>query len=230
MDEQRQGGALLLAAGLEDAEQDALRARARRRAVAAPHLARHHHGADGLLGAPVGGLQAWAVEEGEQGVALPLEMMGQAVIADCMEGQGEQTIHARFQPPAHHRQSVRRCGADRGARAEPASTATSCAPRAESGRRGQQPQRSFPGSGAASEPGRSGERRAGTAGRRSSRLAPENPRSLGPTPPPLVQTRAQAEWRTPSPRRWRRPTSTTIVRPLSIPSRPGSRWGRRECG
>jgi hypothetical protein len=55
MCEQWQGVPIVLATGLEEAEQDALGAGAREGAISSPHLARNHHRADGLFGSPVGG-------------------------------------------------------------------------------------------------------------------------------------------------------------------------------
>jgi len=97
---------MLLTASLENAEQDALGTRPGRSTVAAPHLAGDHHGANGLLGAPVGGLQAGTVQESEQCVALPAEVVGQAPIARGTVGAEEQTIHLRFQTATGHRQPV----------------------------------------------------------------------------------------------------------------------------
>ena len=54
---------MLLAAGLENTEQDALRVRSSRGAIAAPHLADDQHGANRLFGASVGGFQTRTVQE-----------------------------------------------------------------------------------------------------------------------------------------------------------------------
>jgi len=68
------------AAGLQKADQNALRLGCSGRAISTPYLARHHHRPEGLLGSPVRGLQAGTVQEGEQSVALPQKMIGQASI------------------------------------------------------------------------------------------------------------------------------------------------------
>lgn len=104
--QQRCGAAILLATGFENAEQIALGARAGRSAIAAPHLPRDHHGANRLFGAPVGGFQAGTVQEGEQRVALPPEMVGQASILWGAARFPEQAIHAGFQLTPRHRQPV----------------------------------------------------------------------------------------------------------------------------
>jgi hypothetical protein len=64
-------GPVLLTAGLEKAEQNPLRVCSPWGAIAAPHLARYHHGPDSLFGSPVGGLQSGTVQEGKHRVALP---------------------------------------------------------------------------------------------------------------------------------------------------------------
>ena len=75
--EQRRRGALLLAAGLNQAEQRRLRAGADGGAVAAPHFAGDHHRPDRLFGPPVGGLQAGTAHESEDGAAFAAEVAGQ---------------------------------------------------------------------------------------------------------------------------------------------------------
>jgi hypothetical protein len=70
----------LLAAGLQEADQDALRLRSSGRAISTPYLASYHHRPDGLFRSPVRGLQAGTVQEGEESVALPQKMIGQAAI------------------------------------------------------------------------------------------------------------------------------------------------------
>ncbi len=105
-DEQRHNGTKLLAAGLENTEQNALCARSSRGAVAAPHLAGDHHGANGLFGAPVGGFQTRTVQESEQRVALARQMPRQALILRRPAWHREQAIHARFQAATGHGQPM----------------------------------------------------------------------------------------------------------------------------
>ncbi|SRR5579883_204453 len=99
-------GEILLAAGLENAEPDALGAGASLGAVAAPYFPRDHHGTNGLFGAPVRRLQTGTVEESEQRVALPPEMIRQALIERCASRLCQQVIHVGFQLAARHRQPV----------------------------------------------------------------------------------------------------------------------------
>jgi len=61
----------LLAAGLQKADQNALRLGSFGRAISTPYLASHHHRPNGLFRWPVRGFQAGTVQEGEQSVALP---------------------------------------------------------------------------------------------------------------------------------------------------------------
>jgi hypothetical protein len=48
--------------------------------ISIPYLARHHHRPDGPFRSPVRGLHAGTVREGDQSVALPQKMIGQASI------------------------------------------------------------------------------------------------------------------------------------------------------
>jgi len=70
----------LLAAGLQKADQDALRLRSSGGAISTPYLACHHHRPDGLFRSPVRGLQTGTVQEGKESVAFPQKMIGQASI------------------------------------------------------------------------------------------------------------------------------------------------------
>lgn len=106
MGEERQGRPVLLAAGFEKAEQDALGVGPSRGAVAAPHLACDHHGVNRLFAAPVGGFQARAVQEGEQRIALPPKMVRQTLMMRRTPAPAEQAIHAGFQSSPRHRQPV----------------------------------------------------------------------------------------------------------------------------
>ncbi len=71
---------MLLSAGLENAEQDALGASPGRGAIASPYFARDQHGRNRWFSAPVGGFQTGTVQKSEQRVALPRQMPRQALM------------------------------------------------------------------------------------------------------------------------------------------------------
>jgi len=68
--EQWQGVPIVLAAGLEETEQDALSVGTGECAISSPDFACDHHGADGLLSAPVGGFQSRTVKKGQDSVSF----------------------------------------------------------------------------------------------------------------------------------------------------------------
>lgn len=73
--EDRGGIEAALVGGAQHARENLLTPRAARRAIAAAaHLARHDSRAQGLLGAPVGGVECRLEEEAEDGVVLADEM------------------------------------------------------------------------------------------------------------------------------------------------------------
>jgi hypothetical protein len=84
----------LLAAGLQKADQKALRLCSSGSPIPTPYLARHHHGRDGLFGSPVRGLQAGTVQEGEQSVALAQKMIGETPVL----GRAIATLQALIEP------------------------------------------------------------------------------------------------------------------------------------
>src|SRR5581483_4789211 len=69
-----------LPAGAPQRHQDCLSMGANPGAVAAPEFAQDHTEADGLFGAPVGGVQAGVFEEGQQVVAVLPQVLGEAVV------------------------------------------------------------------------------------------------------------------------------------------------------
>jgi integrase len=92
----------LLAAGLQKADQDALRLRPSGRAISTPYLASYHHRSDGLFRSPVRGLQAGTVQEGEESVALAQKMIGQASIPRGAIATLQAPIESCFQSSAGH--------------------------------------------------------------------------------------------------------------------------------
>ena len=88
--------------------------------IAAPYPARHHRRADGLLGPPVRGLESRTVQEGEDRIALVLQMFGEPRIGCRAVGTVQCPVQPRLQPSASDRQTVL---GDRAFIAPPKSTA-----------------------------------------------------------------------------------------------------------
>ncbi len=98
---------VLLPTGLQDADEDTLRSGSGRDAIPAPHLARYHHGPNGLFSAPVGCVQTWAMQKGEQRILFPPQMIRQAPVFIITIVGLQETSHRRFQPAADGGQTAR---------------------------------------------------------------------------------------------------------------------------
>lgn len=94
-------------ASSKHAEENFLRMGTGRGAVAAPNLAGYYGRPEGLLGPPVGGLQARAVEKREQQVPIAVQMLGEAFIGRARAIRLQKAVHPGFQPTARHREPMR---------------------------------------------------------------------------------------------------------------------------
>jgi hypothetical protein len=87
--------AALLGGGAQHAGEDLPGVSAGPGTVAAPGLAGDHGGADGLLGAPVGGLHAGHPQEGEQVLALGGQVVEESAVGRVAGGPGHQLVDLR---------------------------------------------------------------------------------------------------------------------------------------
>ena len=92
--EEVEGVTAVLSGGPEDGHEDGLSVGAGFGAVAAPDFAVGGEGSHGLFGAVVGGIQAGDVEEGEEVVAMGVEVFGQSFVAGMDLGPGQYPVEA----------------------------------------------------------------------------------------------------------------------------------------
>ena len=105
--EEDEGVTGLLGAGGEEAAEDFLGVSAGRRAVAAEDLAVDHGGANGLLGGPVGGFDVRFIQERQDLVTVPGQVVLKLAVAVMRKMPFEQSIQPFFQPAAGYRQPMR---------------------------------------------------------------------------------------------------------------------------